>query len=174
MKLAPGNGSIWSLSNKTGLFIQFTVRIALCRSYVNQASCLSNNNNNNNNNNNPKILHHIEDMDLSTDCWPHFHLFTDRSERSSAQFRCDFCPTRRILQPFVGFLDQDYRYETVVTQIPHDADLALVRPADDRTRDRCVRNSASATEADYLPYIYLANPMSNSVKQSMFKNNYMK
>ena len=34
-----------------------------------------------------------------------------------------------IISAVVGFLDQGYRYKSVATQIPHDAELAPVRSA---------------------------------------------
>ena len=40
----------------------------------------------------------------------------------------------------VGFIDQDYRYKSVDTQIPHEVWQA---PSRDRTWDRCVRGSDS-------------------------------
>ena len=38
------------------------------------------------------------------------------------------------LPAVVGFLDQDYRYKSVVAWISHDAGLALVRTVGNRTR----------------------------------------
>ena len=46
----------------------------------------------------------------------------------------------RVIWPVVCFLDEDYHYRSVATQIPHDAELAQIRAAEDRTQD-CVRGS---------------------------------
>ena len=73
-----------------------------------------------------------------TDCWPHFHL-SDRDEMSSDQFSGDIL----IAHAVVGYLDQDYCYNSVASQIPQDFRLALFRPARDRTR-------TTAGEADTL------------------------
>ena len=42
-------------------------------------------------------------------------------------------------------MDQDYRYKSVATQIPHDAGLILVGTARDQTQDRCMQGSDIAT-----------------------------
>ena len=42
------------------------------------------------------MLQPTQGQDLSTDCWPHFHLCADRSERSSSQFRDDVWAACRI------------------------------------------------------------------------------
>ena len=53
-----------------------------------------------------------------------------------------------ILSPpaIIVFLDQDYCYRSVATQIPHDFGLALVNPAVGQTQDPCIqgRDSGSA------------------------------
>jgi hypothetical protein len=42
----------------------------------------------------------------------------------------------------VDFLGQDYCYKSVATQ-PHDAELALIHPAEDLTRHLCMRGGDS-------------------------------
>ena len=46
----------------------------------------------------------------------------------------------------VGFIDQDYSYKSVVKEILHNFGFSSVHPAGDRTWDRCVRGSDSASE----------------------------
>ena len=43
----------------------------------------------------------------------------------------------------VDFLNQDYHYKSVATQISRDYGLTLIRPAGDRTRDGRERDSDS-------------------------------
>ena len=38
----------------------------------------------------------------------------------------------------VNFLDHDYCYKSVVTQVPYDTVLTAIRSAGDLIRDRCV------------------------------------
>jgi hypothetical protein len=75
----------------------------------------------------PRFYQSIEGQGLSTDCWPHFHLSTDKVG-SSGQFRDDAWSPYQISKPLFGFLDQDYHYKSVATQIPHDVGLALICP----------------------------------------------
>ena len=53
--------------------------------------------------NNPVLLEPIEDQGLPINCWPHFHLTTDRSESSSSHFRDDVCSGCQIPQIFLAF-----------------------------------------------------------------------
>ena len=55
---------------------------------------------------------------------------------------------------FVGFVDHDYHYKSVTTEIPHDVGLELICLAGDRTQDHCVRDSDFATAADWVLKYY--------------------
>ena len=37
----------------------------------------------------PQVLQPIEGLDLQDDCWPHFYLFANRSERLSSKLMGD-------------------------------------------------------------------------------------
>ena len=43
----------------------------------------------------------------------------------------------------VGFLDHDYRYRSIATQIPYNLRLAMIRPARDGTQDCTGRGNES-------------------------------
>ena len=57
----------------------------------------------------------------------------------------------------VGFLEQDYSYKSIATQIPHNARLAPFRPHGDRSRDHCVPLRYSAEQLDFR-YNKILNP----------------
>ena len=71
-------------------------------------------------------LQTIEGEGLPTDYWPDSHLSTDRGESSSTQFRGDIWSAHKSSQTTVNFVDRDYCYEQVATQITHDAGLAPI------------------------------------------------
>ena len=76
------------------------------------------------------ILKSFEHLGLLRTYYPHLYLPAARGERSWGEFRDD------LDQPFVSpavvdFLDQDYYFKLVDTQIPHDAGFASFRPAGD-------------------------------------------
>ena len=54
-----------------------------------------------------------------------------------------FCQHVESLSHFY-FLDQDYRYKSVATEIPYNAGLTPVRTAEERTRDSCMQGNDSA------------------------------
>ena len=69
--------------------------------------------------NNSKGLQYIEGQGPSIDCWPYVHFSRDRGERSSDQFRGELWSSSWVSTGIVGFLDHDYSYKSVDTQIPH-------------------------------------------------------
>ena len=61
----------------------------------------------------------IESQGLPIDFWNHVHLSADRFERSSSQFNGDVLSNH-----FIYFLDRNYSYKSILTEIPHDAGLS--------------------------------------------------
>ena len=57
-----------------------------------------------------------------------------------------------MLPAHFDFLDQNCHYKSSATPIPHDTGLALVRPAGDRTRNRCVGGSDSVSMLQLQTY----------------------
>ena len=45
----------------------------------------------------------------------------------------------------IVFLDQDYHYKSVATQIPHYAGLTPIHPARDRSWEHCVQDNDSVS-----------------------------
>ena len=72
----------------------------------------------------PLVLQLIEGRSLSTDCWPHFYLSTDRVIQL-IQPISGLCVLSTLNPPaIVCFMDRDYRYKSVATHITHEAVLA--------------------------------------------------
>ena len=72
---------------------------------------------------NPMAQKPTEGQGLPTDCVTQFHLSADRGEGSSRQFR-----RKGVVSPsiVVGFIDTDYRYQFVATQISQDCGLGPI------------------------------------------------
>ena len=66
----------------------------------------------------------IKGQGLPTNCWPHVYLPADRDEQSFSQFRGDLWSTHWVLSCSC-FLDWDYHYRSVDTQILHGAGFVL-------------------------------------------------
>ena len=64
---------------------------------------------------------------LATDCWLQFHLSAARGRRSSASLGM-MCGQYVKPPAVVDFLDWDYHFKSIVTQIPHDTRLLGIKP----------------------------------------------
>ena len=72
------------------------------------------------------MLQSTDDQGLLTYCWPQVHFFADWDDISSSQFRGGFVLSTSITPDVIGFLDRDYRFKSVATQIPHEAGFAAI------------------------------------------------